>query len=123
MSVEIVVTVSMIDGAVLKYMRKVKKLTQSDITKVINISIAQYSRYETGNCDVPIKVIRAVTKLVENDILDFCKHVHRVAERLRVTGVTILDMPLSTEEAFLSQKILLNERTLRTFVMEMANEQ
>lgn len=123
MSIELVVTESMIDGAVLKYMRRVKRLTQEDISNVLKISISQYSRYESGRCESPIKAIRTVSKLTGNDVLDFCKHVHRVAERLRVTGVTILDMPLSTEEAFLSQKILLNERTLRTFVMEMANEQ
>lgn len=120
MSIELVVTESMIDGAVLKYMRRVKRLRQEDISNVLKISTSQYSRYESGHCESPIKAIRTVSKLTGNDVLDFCKHVHRVAERLRVTGVTILD---TTEEAFLSQKILLNERTLRTFVMEMANEQ
>lgn len=119
MNIELVVTVPMIDGAVIKYMRKVKKLTQSDITKVINISIAQYSRYETGNCDVPVKVIRAIAKLTGNDILDFCKHVNRACERIRTMGVTIIDVTPSAEEQ-LSEKIFLPRQTITRVVKETA---
>lgn len=120
MNIELVVTVPMIDGAVLEYMRRVKKLTQKDISAVINVSVPQYSRYETGNCDVPVKVIRAVSKLTGNDILDFCKHVHRVAERIRTMGVTIIDVTPSAEEQLLSEKIFLPRKTLSTIVKETA---
>ena len=120
MSIELVVTESMIDGAVLKYMRRVKKLAQKDISAVINVSVPQYSRYETGNCDVPIKVIRAVSKLTGNDILDFCKHVHRACERIRTMGVTISDVIPSAEEQLLSEKIFLPRQTLSTIVKETA---
>ena len=120
MNIELVVTVSMIDGAVLKYMRRVKKLAQKDICAVTNVSIAQYSRYETGKCDVPVKVIRAVSKLTGSDILDFCKHVHRACERIRTMGVTISDVTLSAEEQFLSEKVYLSKQTLSKIVKESA---
>ena len=120
MNIELVVTASMIDGAVLKYMRQVKKLAQKDISAVTNVSVPQYSRYETGNCDVPIKVIRAVSKLTGNDILDFCNHVHRACERIRTMGVTISDVTPSAEEQLLSEKIFLPRQTLSTIVKETA---
>lgn len=41
----------------LKDLRDDKKLTQSDISKILNMSQTGYSKYETGENDIPTKIL------------------------------------------------------------------
>lgn len=52
----------------LKELREDKDLTQSQISKYLNMSQTGYSKYETGENDVPTKVLIELAKFYNTSI-------------------------------------------------------
>lgn len=66
-------------GPRLKLLRRKKHLTQSDISKILNITRQAYSNYETGRCSPPVDTLAELTLLLEYDF--FSMYLEAVASK------------------------------------------
>ena len=52
----------------LKELREKNKLSQHDISKILDITRPQYSLYETGKRDIPVDLLRILAKYYKTSI-------------------------------------------------------
>lgn len=52
----------------LRDLRENKELTQNDLAKILNVSQTTYSRYESGNLNVPVESLKALAKFYNTSI-------------------------------------------------------
>ena len=52
----------------LKRLRKQHKLTQTEIAKMLGVSVAAYNMYENGNRNVPRIVVKKIAKIFGADV-------------------------------------------------------
>lgn len=52
----------------IKELRVDNNITLAQITEILNISEAEYSRYETGEKDIPIDIIIAIADLHKTNV-------------------------------------------------------
>lgn len=52
----------------IKFLREDKNLNQTQIAKILNMSQTGYSKYETGENDIPTKILIALADFYETSI-------------------------------------------------------
>ncbi len=68
----------------LRDLRENKELTQNDLAKISNVSQTTYSRYESGNLNVPVESLKELAK-VYNTSIDYLVGLTNIKEPYKRT--------------------------------------
>ena len=91
MAIKFAVTSRAIMGFLLSKNRKAKGMTQTDVARVIDLSVSVWSRVENGHISLQLDYFIAVSRAMRVSPGSLLEHLERSEHTLRDRGVVILD--------------------------------